>query len=619
MDVVFWYSSELNWKGNLERLKEVVGQQANIYEHCGIGLSKKENLDQIAVMAILHYGIDTPFILVEGDNWVFDNFTELLSRSTTTKLFAQSPYGFAYEHGGIKITTANQILQAIKRASTEHDISVYFSLPTDSGVFSRHSFDTTLLNEFVVAAKEIIKLYWWGNESLLANWRSDHKARRIYEAVIKNISKFNISVVSNPDTLIEVLKDVFYQDFMRVAVLGIMKNEELHITRYLNDFGHFDKIFLLDTGSTDGTITKTHGRAQVFCSEFSQVNYSDFRNTLLSNVEDQLNEYDFVIWADIDESPNYAECSAHQLKVFLSKQPKEKRVFEFSRSDIGGAPPLNMIRIFRADVRGEWIFQIHEQFQVHGDTHIPVLTPLKVTHLESERIQLLDKFIRYKELITRNFLDAVAKNDEGSAFHYLFFYVDIISQVCDSDEMIRIFHDHVKGGNKFEFAAWYLRKFLSYFACMQRHDLITEAERVITEQYPQHLEYVNFTKSLVEDVIKNGAPFTAVVSRDRFKKFDDVDYPVKLVISLQGEISMPVITDLQVFYDNLTTFYKVNSIYTSSELVEACQEVRIIFDFDSNVEYYQLHGSYECSLVFIELMLIAIKHRLRKFVGVVRD
>lgn len=622
MDVVFWYSSEPNWEENFNRLKNVVGDRATIHVHDGRHQSKKQNLEEIAVKLTLQSGFDKPFILVEGDNWVFDNFNELLDYQGTAKFLAKSPYGFSYQHGGIKVVTPEQVFTALKRVNTEHDISVYFSLANDISVpYSRHSFDTSLLSEFKTAAKEIIKLYWWGNEYLLNLWQSTPRSKRIYDTIINHITKFNISVVTDPVKTNELIEEIFYSDFMKIAIMGIMKNEEKHISRYLEDYSQFGKIFLLDTGSTDASVSKCYGKCHLFVSKFDQVNYSDFRNKLLELADPFLADYDFMMWVDIDETPDMSKCSVQEFKKFLANQPSSLKLFEFNRFDIGGSPPIQMIRIFRIPSVGKWIYQIHEQFILanRNESHLPILTPLCVDHLESERIQIFDKFVRYRELITENFLRAEAAKDPAEIFHYLFFYVDVVSQSCNSAELVRVFNDHVKGGQQFEFAAWYLRKFLSYFACMRDKNLVAQAEQVIASQYPQHLEYARFTEQLVENVAANGAPFDKAVDPSGFRDFPEVAYPIQLMISIEGEITEGALSDLEAFADNLARFYKINLPFTLKGFSHFnSNQILITFDFESSVRYYQLHGTTECSLAFIELMLIVIKHGLQKTVGVVR-
>ena len=417
----------------------------------------------------------------------------------------------------------------------------------------------------------------------------------------------------------EVIKELFISDFVKIAVCGIMKNEELHITRYLKDFSGFDKIFLLDTGSTDATVSLTYGKARTFTKWFDAVDYSEFRNSLLEIIKDEKDEFDFILWADIDETPDLESCSIAQLKEFLGNQQKSSQLFEFSRTDISSSPPIRMIRIFRTDCQGKWEFPIHEQFVLADrGAHPPVLTPLTATHLESERIQLLDKALRYEEMITRNFMSAVIENDTSKIYHYLFFYVDIVSQKCDSAELVRLFELYVKSGKQFEFEAWYLRKFLSYFACMKRADLVEEAYAVIQEFYPQHLPYANGVKLLVEDVIANGAPFQAVVDKSAFKKVEMESYPIRLVISATGSNAQSAVIEMKQFFDKLSSFYTNNMPPAGSSFDSLPGEIVLTFSFDSSFDYYQLHGSKECSSIFIELMLIVIKHGLLKRVAVQR-
>jgi glycosyltransferase involved in cell wall biosynthesis len=85
----------------------------------------------------------------------------------------------------------------------------------------------------------------------------------------------------------------------RVAVVSIAKNEEKHIKRWAESASQADELWLLDTGSEDGTVAlaKSLG-VNVLTKTFNPWRFDEARNHLLSLLPDDI---DFIINLDVDE------------------------------------------------------------------------------------------------------------------------------------------------------------------------------------------------------------------------------------------------------------------------------------------------------------------------------
>ena len=101
MDVIFLYSNEGNWEKNLLNLRLVVGHNSAIIPVDAKGCNKHEAFKKVANT------FNDPnhrFILVEGDNWVFPEFVELLH----------------IEQNGPHRTAAAQIVDQVAKIDIEH-------------------------------------------------------------------------------------------------------------------------------------------------------------------------------------------------------------------------------------------------------------------------------------------------------------------------------------------------------------------------------------------------------------------------------------------------------------------------------------------------------------------
>jgi len=621
MDIIFLYSNEKHWEKNLLNLRTVVGNRTNIIPFDAKGRTKRESFKAVADSFEKK---DEKFIIVEGDNWVFENFVDLIGYDSCCKVFAESPYGFKACHGGIKILTADHLNNSLMLTKTEHDLSVHMNLPVkDDVAYSRHSFDESNYLEFKVVAKEIVKLYFWGNHEQLNDWKCHPRSKRICDVVLSNITKFNLDVMISSKKMNDLLDDLYYKQYFKVAILGIMKNEERHIQRYVQDHLEFDKIFLLDTGSTDETINLIRdvdfeNKVEVFTNQFEKVHYGDFRSKLMELIKDKLDDYDFIFWVDIDESPMYERCSIDTLKRFLANSDRDYSAFEITRQDISGSPPFNLQRIFRSADPGYWVYQIHEQHRFVEEEvwHRPLMqVPFYLLHLESERIQTLEKKQRYSSIITECFKEAEAKDDYAAIYHYLFFYIDILANECNTEGMMECYEKYIKPGKFHEFPGWYLRRYLFYFVTMGRDDLVEELLNIVkgTEHYEQLISAKDAVLSTdKEESLKMKVDKSTLVNYSN----NEIAHPIDLVISLTGQITDSLAGELTDYFERIHSYFSAN--FDSVEKNESTDETQfnVRFRFTDHIEFYKFFGDKSCSFNLHLLTYICVRNNLRRNVFV---
>ncbi len=149
----------------------------------------------------------------------------------------------------------------------------------------------------------------------------------------------------------------------KVCVYAISKNEEKFVTRWVNSIKDADKIIVLDTGSTDNTVTllKENG-VEVHEKVISPWRFDVARNESLKLVPD---EYDICICLDLDEvmAPGWKE---KLLSIWNDDVTRVKYPYNWS-FDKYGNPATSFLanKIHKRDAY-VWTHPVHE-----------VLTPLQ--------------------------------------------------------------------------------------------------------------------------------------------------------------------------------------------------------------------------------------------------
>lgn len=180
MDVVFLKSNELNWQQNYDRAKTVLGEVQLID---GSSATSIKNAYEIMLSEI-----DSEyFMMIEADNFVFDNCADYLSIEKPVKFWTTNKFGVQYEHGGVKIMHTDSCISQLKTNANIYknfEISANLFLESIPTVVSSHNFDWSHKNEWVSIAKELIKLHFWGHKDYINLWIKSEVPCKIYQEVL---------------------------------------------------------------------------------------------------------------------------------------------------------------------------------------------------------------------------------------------------------------------------------------------------------------------------------------------------------------------------------------------------------------------------------------------------
>ena len=178
MDVIFLHSNELNKDENLCQAKKILNQDIIVVD--GSNASSIKN----AYAHMLDFVTTPLFMMIEADNFINHECKSLLTYSHQAKFYANNKFGFAYEHGGIKILDINQLRFNLTNNAFIHDkfeVSANLGLVSIPTICSEHRFDWSPKNEWVTIAKEISKLYFWNSTAMLNKWLEHDAPRRIFQ------------------------------------------------------------------------------------------------------------------------------------------------------------------------------------------------------------------------------------------------------------------------------------------------------------------------------------------------------------------------------------------------------------------------------------------------------
>ena len=157
---------------------------------------------------------------------------------------------------------------------------------------------------------------------------------------------------------------------MRVAVYAIAKNEAKHVDRWWDSMSEADGVFVLDTGSTDGTpeLLRSKGaHVAVFVNEPFRFDVS--RNASMALVPPT---YDWLVCTDLDEVFTKGWRAALEKAVAEAESRGEKpngAVCDFVISFSKDGRPLSQMDYWKAHKRGcvRWVSPIHEYLEWIGE------------------------------------------------------------------------------------------------------------------------------------------------------------------------------------------------------------------------------------------------------------
>ena len=163
---------------------------------------------------------------------------------------------------------------------------------------------------------------------------------------------------------------------MKICVYAISKNEEKFVDRWVKSMSEADKIYVLDTGSTDNTVhkLKDHG-VFVKTKKYNQWRFDDARNDSLKMVDD---DADICVCTDLDE-------------VFVSGWRKKleniwndnitRLAYNYNWSFDDNNNPIVNFYIEKIHNRNDykWTHPVHEVLEYIGNSKENIITTDEIT------------------------------------------------------------------------------------------------------------------------------------------------------------------------------------------------------------------------------------------------
>ncbi len=433
MDVIFLSSSEPNRQANYERacsvfkktLKHVQGQDSLLS-----GFKEAARLSSTPL-----------FVLIDGDNIVYDHAPEVLSQVDKPSVFQAENYlGMSYGHGGIKVLSKEQNWQDFEELAL--DVSYHLNLSPQTDCLSYHEFERYPMTHFKTVFKELLKLHLKRGqhqriEDLLNHWLRDPRNVKIFEEVkdYLNRAKFNSLHINQVNQYV----NDYYPKTFKLCLTAILGDD----LKWLEGFGgvidHFDDAFILDTGSKDGSWAKLkklnagYPQLHIRRKRFWKKDFSRFRNAChdwaLSQIKD-----DRTLFAVVDMDERLVNFRKENLikEVLFSRNPGAR--FDVTREEWHGAYS-NIPRVFYHK-DGNWDGPIHETFWYKSEIYnsLNPIESLRLKHLKSEDERLKEKGKRDLKILRR----CVHDNPK----RYLYFIFESLDKMGKWQEIIDEFLQH---------------------------------------------------------------------------------------------------------------------------------------------------------------------------------
>ena len=169
----------------------------------------------------------------------------------------------------------------------------------------------------------------------------------------------------------------------KICVYAITKNEEKFVNRWYNSMKEADKVYVLDTGSTDQTVQKLKSLgAFVTVKKIDPWRFDIARNESLALVDD---DADICVCTDLDEVflPGWRE----QLEKVWKKDTTRLKYNYNWQLDENNQPTVNFyIEKIHSRKNYKWTHPVHEVLTFQGDCEKTEITDqITVNHYPDQQ------------------------------------------------------------------------------------------------------------------------------------------------------------------------------------------------------------------------------------------
>lgn len=161
-----------------------------------------------------------------------------------------------------------------------------------------------------------------------------------------------------------------------IAAVAIAKNEAARIRAWVKPLQSADRMFILDTGSTDETVTMARELGVTVALHLPRegFRFDHARNDVLERVREAT---DYVFWVDLDETVELVWRSKFETAIM---QYGMQEIFSTTR--LWGNLAYERPTIHKATRDWSWRRPVHEELVFHGgeQEYSPAPTGIEVTH-----------------------------------------------------------------------------------------------------------------------------------------------------------------------------------------------------------------------------------------------
>lgn len=151
----------------------------------------------------------------------------------------------------------------------------------------------------------------------------------------------------------------------KICVYAIAKNEEKFVRRWAESMSEADEITVLDTGSTDNTVSllRQYPKIRVICKEISPWRFDTARNLSLSEVSE---DADYCVCTDLDEV--FSQGWRQSLEEALTGEPdKVSYRYTWDIGDDGKEKTVFNIEKIHKRKGFIWTHPVHEVLSFTGE------------------------------------------------------------------------------------------------------------------------------------------------------------------------------------------------------------------------------------------------------------